>query len=124
MGKKATKFEVEQRIDMIFEAMAMGYNRRQIIRNFSRKWGLKERQIENYITKCYDIQKKIYNDDREKLLKNQQLKLDRLYQKAFSDEKLKTCVAIIKEQNELMRLKDIGNDKTENNHNDTFIIIE
>ncbi len=57
MARKATKSEVHNRVNDVYKLLLDGHSRTQIALYAAENWGIKMRQVEDYISKARELQK-------------------------------------------------------------------
>ena len=57
MARKATKNEVHDRINDVYKLLLDGYSRNQIALYAAENWGIKMRQVEDYLARARELQK-------------------------------------------------------------------
>ncbi len=57
--KKSTNLEVTHRVNAVYKLLAEGQSRTQVLQFCSEKWGVGERQAENYVARARE---KLIND--------------------------------------------------------------
>lgn len=111
MGKKATKKEVQDRVDYVVRLMAAGMRSSDIIQNSSVKsWGVTDRQAWKYIDKALKYFKDKANIDRDGELGKILEQYEFLFIQALKAEDYRLCVTILDKRGELIGLKRISVD--------------
>lgn len=96
----------KERIHEIYRLLLTGTNRRSIIRYAKiKEWNVSERTIDGYIKEAMEELTTTLNIDREKKAALAQHRLDDLYNRSYTINDFKTCLAVLKESNELNGLK-------------------
>lgn len=96
----------KERIHEIYRLLLTGASRRTIIRYAKLKeWNVGERTVDGYIKEAMAELTSTLSIDREKKAALAQNRLDDLYNRSYSINDFKTCLAVLKESNELNGLK-------------------
>lgn len=109
--KKSTKGKIAERVAEIIPMILEAKRRTDIIRFGSEKWGITERQVENYITKANNFLKERAEKDMDLNYSKAVHRYEELYRKSLEKKDLKTCVTI---NEKLAHLQ--GLDKTQIEH--------
>ena len=96
----------KERIHEIYRLLLTGTSRRSIIRYASiKQWGVSDRTIDGYIKEAMEELTTALSVDREKKAAIAQNRLEDLYNRSYTINDFKTCLAVLKESNELNGLK-------------------
>ena len=105
MAERATDSVVEQRVSQVYEMLLRGYSRSEVFRFASeQKWGITERQVENYIARATEAIREDSEERREQEFARAVLDLYRLYRRCLKDNQLKTALECRKEIHKLYGL--------------------
>jgi len=105
---RITDLEYENRVSIVMDMILSGLRRREIFRTIADspnlKWGVTERQIENYMHDATaEIQKEI-EPDRKKLIAESKSRFEFIYKKTVNTKDYKTALLAEKSKNELIGL--------------------
>ena len=107
---KATKKEVQDRVDYIIKLMAAGMRSTDILHNSTVKsWGVKDRNVWIYIDRALTYFKERANVDRDGELGKILEQYEMLFIQAFESGDYRLCVTILDKRGELIGLKKIIN---------------
>lgn len=96
----------KERVHEIYRLLLTGASRRSILKYAKIKgWGVGDRTVDGYIKEAMDELTTTLGIDREKKAALAQNRLDDLYNRSYSINDYKTCLAVLKESNELNGLK-------------------
>ncbi|MCB1197195.1 MAG: hypothetical protein KDK51_02390 [Deltaproteobacteria bacterium] len=93
---KASKIDLEERIRLTKDLLVQRIPRSQIIKSLEEKYGIKQRQAENYISKVYKEWADQTNQSKHIRRFEQRESLLHLYQAAKEEKKFSTCLQIEK----------------------------
>lgn len=95
MAKRSTAAQVEQRLTQVTGFLLSGVSRSDILQFASKsKWGVTERQVDNYIADATQRIKDSATLDKEYLLARSISRLDSLYKKAVTDKDTRAALAV------------------------------
>lgn len=102
---KSTREEINKRIDVVSEMFLQGYSIKEIfVYSTKEKWDITERQVYNYVSKCFKKWEKFsFKNAEQNYLKHIKIR-ERLYNKSYKLNDFKTCLAIMKDIAELQKL--------------------
>ncbi len=115
--RKSTRNQVEERIYIISKLLIKGYSREEILQYSAEKWGIKERQADEYLSGARSA---IFNSPKRNITYDYNLAIKRyeaLYKVTLAKKDYRTAFAINKELTNLQRLTDI---KVEIGYKDTW----
>ena len=104
MGK-GTREQVEQRIDEVYGLVVDGASRNVILQYCASKWGIKRRQADIYVRICNERLEIKRNETYEKRLNRAIDRTHRLYMRCIKGGNLQTASTVLKELNDLERVK-------------------
>jgi hypothetical protein len=101
---KSNKVEIENRINKVYELLIIGGSNSDIFRYASDKgkWGVTERQVENYIAEARKRILEIGNVHKDYIFSRNLARLDQLYFHAFTLQNHNVCLGIVKTINQMM----------------------
>lgn len=107
---KITKSELQSRISAIFVMRLDGRNGREIVQHAAtERWGVRDRQIYNYIQKADRLIETGQQKTRDQILEKTRKRLERLYAKSIADADLRLARLVLKDIREFEGL-DAKND--------------
>lgn len=96
----------KERIHEVYRLLLTGASRRSILKYAKLKeWNVSDRTVDGYIKEAMEELTTTLGIDREKKAALAQNRLDDLYNRSYSINDFKTCLAVLKESNELNGLK-------------------
>jgi len=99
---KAEKAEIARRIDEVLRIIVDGAEFHDIVQYAAEKqWGVKERQLRNYIAKANDLLAQRRERDRDKLLARHIAQRRNLYARALNAADYRTALTVAKDEAEL-----------------------
>lgn len=116
-GKKVTQLELQRRLEQISEWLIQGASTSEIYQYAREKgWDVCNRQIDNYISKCYDLWNETLEKNRERLLAKHIRLRERLYFDAMREKDYQNrnlALNVLKDMAALFKLYDGGIQKHE-----------
>jgi hypothetical protein len=105
--KKATKKEIIERVNKIFDLLLKGYNTHDILQYVADKsgWGVKDRSVFYYIKKANKLFEKSAEVKRNEWLGKTINRYNLLFAKAFVEKDYMTCTQIQDKLAEVLKLK-------------------
>lgn len=108
MGKKATKKEVQERVDVIIKLMAMGMRSSAIVQDATVKsWGITERNTWKYVEKALKYFQDKSNIDRDGELGKILEQYEFLYKATVDEADYRAAAQILDKRADLIGLKKI-----------------
>lgn len=104
MGKKATRAEVEQRVQVILRMLANGVQRPAILEHARNAWGLSRGSADDYIRKAKDQIIECCEEERKDFIARKLYQLEDVVMKAAKRENHSAMIGAIKTQCELVGL--------------------
>jgi len=101
MPKKSTQTTIQQRLTEIQKFLFQGYTRAEIVQNGSKKWGVSDRQIDDYIQMVTDEWQKESISDRSRSRIAHIQTRKHLYRKMYQKEDYRACILVLKDVAEL-----------------------
>lgn len=101
---KGTDIEVEARINTVYEMLLKAASRPFIIRYASEKWGITDRQTDEYIKRANVLIESESEHAREKMLSKCIARLEDLYRKNYTVEDFRECRNLIGDMRKLLGL--------------------
>lgn len=103
---KITQDEKERRINLIFQLIITGMNRKDMLHYVAKneKWKVEKRQIDNYIHEAMQLLREMGKVDRDAEFGKAIERLNKLYMARLKIKDHKVCLAIQKELNTLLGL--------------------
>ena len=103
---KSNQAVKKERIHEVYRLLLTGTSRRSIIRYAGiKQWGVSIRTIDGYIKEAMKELTTTLSVDKEKKIAIAQNRLEDLYNRSYTINDFKACLAILKESNELNGLK-------------------
>lgn len=118
MKTKSTKSKVRERVAEIVPMLIEARRRVEIVRYGSEKWGVSERQVENYIHKANVYLKERAERDMELSYSKAVHRYEMLYAESLKKKDLKTCVMI---NEKLSHLQGLNKTQVEHSGSVTFV---
>lgn len=101
---KATKEEVERRINFVYQLLIQQQNHQFILHYAAQKWGCKSRQVKTYISRAGELLAQEAAIARRGSF-DEQLAIRRaLFSKAYNDKNWRLCLDVLKDQCSLMNM--------------------
>ena len=101
---KSTNATIEKRTEEVYSMLLKGQSRSVIVQNSTKKWGVKARQVDSYISKAT----KMVNEEVTKNMvydyKLAILRLTELYKKAYEDNDFSSCRFILNDLHKIQGL--------------------
>jgi len=101
---KATKVEVQQRINEVYELLIGGASKGNIVRHAAEKWAVSERQTETYIKRANEHLAEAAAIRRDTELGKALARLNKLYMQALRVQDYRIALSVQKELNNLLAL--------------------
>jgi len=101
MAKKATKAEVEHRVQTVARLLINCVPRSQIIRHAQESWGVKEDMTDRYISRARELVRQDYEVERKDFIATRLGTLDKTIQEALKSNQLGVVVGALRLQADL-----------------------
>ena len=105
MAGKSTNIEIDERINTVYKLLLEGNSRTQILQYGADAWGLKSRQLEEYIKRARDHQRLDAELERPEWLHESLCALKDIQRKATSKSQYSTALKAIELQARLLRFE-------------------
>ena len=105
MAGKSTNIEIDERINTVYKLLLEGNSRTQILQYGADTWGLKSRQLEEYIKLARDHQRLDAELERPEWLHESLCALKDIQRKATSKSQYSTALKAIELQARLLRFE-------------------
>jgi len=105
MAKKSTNIEIDERINTVYKLLLEGNSRTQILQYGADTWGLKDRQMEEYIKRARDYQRLDAELERPEWLHESLSALKDIQRKATTRQQYSTALKAIEMQARLLRFE-------------------
>lgn len=105
MAGKSTNIEIDERINTVYKLLLEGNSRTQILQYGADTWGLRTRQIEEYIKRARDYQRLDAELERPEWLHESLCALKDIQRKATNKSQYSTALKAIELQARLLRFE-------------------
>ena len=105
MAGKSTNIEIDERINTVYKLLLEGNSRTQILQYGADTWGLKARQLEEYIKRARDHQRLDAELERPEWLHESLCALKDIQRKATNKSQYSTALKAIELQARLLRFE-------------------
>ena len=105
MAGKSTNIEIDERINTVYKLLLEGNSRTQILQYGADTWGLKPRQLEEYIKRARDYQRLDAELERPEWLHESLCALKDIQRKATNKSQYSTALKAIELQARLVRFE-------------------
>lgn len=105
MAGKSTNIEIDERINTVYKLLLEGNSRTQILQYGADTWGLRTRQVEEYIKRARDYQRLDAELERPEWLHESLCALKDIQRKATNKSQYSTALKAIELQARLLRFE-------------------
>ena len=103
MGKKSTNLQIQERVNTVYQLLIKSYSRFEIVQYASEKWGVGDRQADEYLARARQLIAKDSEIERPEWLAAAIARLVKYEQKAGRDENLQVAIKALETQAKLLR---------------------
>tara|TARA_B110000444_G_C18722866_1_gene539380 strand:+ start:378 stop:701 length:324 start_codon:yes stop_codon:yes gene_type:complete len=103
MGKKSTNLQIQERVNTVYQLLIKSYSRFEIVQYASEKWGVGDRQADEYLARARQLIAKDSEIERPEWLAAAIARLVEYEKRAGRDDQIPVAIKALETQAKLLR---------------------